>query len=512
MTVVHYGNQYYTALSTDTKPNATVGAELEETDTKKRAFFDGTTWQYIELQTIKIYKIFKVGSTHYASDQNNRIAASGTDLVTSVLQPLIDAMAAASTIQIEFDAADFETTTPILVPGANQNTPKIVRLKGYPTATRASGTLLHPASTFPDNRFIIETSGAGPSTDLQPVLYVDGLNIYNLHFKDKAATAGKINVGGIQFECDDVGRRTCNVQNCWFQYCWRGLELRGSVWWGRFSNLLFHDANTTFVGETDIRLTDGTHVNATNPSPKANHFYHITVKHDGKMNNSLLMRAGGYNRFWSYHVSGEEYVNSVWGLRHLDTLTIHNNRFWDLETIDIDTTPSPDTRAGIVSLEGSTGVNDNHIYGLMTTPFPYSIHLQGAGVVNNHIQVVGESGTLATNINDVTGLGGGNTIEVIGANRATVSVLPITTVNNLVRIIDTRAGAEKSGATSVADGGTIAHGLMTTPLWVYVTPSIASTLVAITAKTPTTFTVALKNTGGTAGTTQIVYWRAGVYA
>jgi hypothetical protein len=229
------------------------------------------------------------------------------------------------------------------------------------------------------------------------------------------------------------------------------------------------------------------------------------------MNNSLLIRAGGYNRFYHYHVSGEEYANAVWGLRHLDTLTIHNNRFWDLETLDVDTIPTPDTRQGILSFEGSSGVNDNHVYGLMTTPFPYSIYMTGAGVVNNYVQIVGESGTLATSVNDVAGLGGGNTIEVVGASKATTSVLPVTTVNSLVRIIDKRKGAERSHASTVADGGTVAHGLMTTPAWVIATGSIAGQIVTCTGKDATNLTFAIKTDAGAPGTSQTVYWRAGVY-
>ena len=419
---------------------------------------------------------------------------------------------AGATIQFEFDADDFESTSPLLIPAANQNNPKIVRLKGFGTATRAAGTLIHPAPTFPDQGFLIQTTGAGPATDLQPVLHVDGMNFYNLHFKDKAATAGKINVGGIQFECDDVGRRTCVVENSWFQYMWRGLELRGSVWWGYFRNLLFHDANTNFVGENDIRLTDGGHTNATNPSVKECRFTHIEVKHDGRMNNSFVMRSGGYNKIDGYHVSGEEYLTAVWNLTKLDTLMIHNNRFRNMDMIDVDTVPSPDVRGAALLLFGSTGVFDNQFDDLYLTPWPYMVKFDGVGVANNSVQLNGQHSTLPTSINDTSTCGPNNVINVRGGNITTAANLPVTTVNGLVRIIDDRAGAERSGATSVADGGTITHGLMTTPLWIIVIGSVASQVVAVTAKTATTFTVSIKTLAGAAGTTQTVYWRAGVYA
>lgn len=68
---------------------------------------------------------------------------------------------------------------------------------------------------------------------------------------------------------------------------------------------------------------------------------------------------------------------------------------------------------------------------------------------------------------------------------------------------------ENEGATaSVADGGTISHGLVTTPTLVTVTPSISGEFASVTALGATTFTVALKTHTGAAGTTQTVYWRA----
>jgi hypothetical protein len=64
------------------------------------------------------------------------------------------------------------------------------------------------------------------------------------------------------------------------------------------------------------------------------------------------------------------------------------------------------------------------------------------------------------------------------------------------------------GATSVADGGTIAHGMTIAPTVVQVTPSVAGEMASVTAISATTITVALKTHAGAAGTTQTVYWRA----
>ena len=70
--------------------------------------------------------------------------------------------------------------------------------------------------------------------------------------------------------------------------------------------------------------------------------------------------------------------------------------------------------------------------------------------------------------------------------------------------------SENEGATSVADGGTISHGLATTPTVVTVSPRTAGELASVTARGTTTFTVAIKTHGGGAGTTQIVDWRASI--
>ena len=69
------------------------------------------------------------------------------------------------------------------------------------------------------------------------------------------------------------------------------------------------------------------------------------------------------------------------------------------------------------------------------------------------------------------------------------------------------------GATSCADGGTIAHGLATTPLMVNASTSVASEIVSVTALSTTTFTCAIKKISAGVfgpGTTQTIYWHAWV--
>jgi parallel beta-helix repeat protein len=63
---------------------------------------------------------------------------------------------------------------------------------------------------------------------------------------------------------------------------------------------------------------------------------------------------------------------------------------------------------------------------------------------------------------------------------------------------------------AVVDGGTIDHGLVTTPLRANVSPSVAGEMVTVTTLDATHITVAIKKHDGTAGTAQTIYWEAEV--
>ncbi len=67
---------------------------------------------------------------------------------------------------------------------------------------------------------------------------------------------------------------------------------------------------------------------------------------------------------------------------------------------------------------------------------------------------------------------------------------------------------ENWGATSVANGGTISHGLAGMPDTVQCTTSITAEFCSITGLGATVFTVTITKHDGTAGTTQTIYWYA----
>ncbi|KKK92569.1 hypothetical protein LCGC14_2701620, partial [marine sediment metagenome] len=131
-------------------------------------------------------------------------------------------------------------------------------------------------------------------------------------------------------------------------------------------------------------------------------------------------------------------------------------------------------------------VTDNLIYDTQGTPTQYAIiGADGGGFTTHDIVVVDNVLYGNQSSNAISALGSGSVIR-----------------DNVGYVTDA------SGATNVADGGTVAHGLSATPTNVTVTASVAAEFVSVTALGATTFTVAIKKHDGFPGTTQDVYWRA----
>lgn len=77
-------------------------------------------------------------------------------------------------------------------------------------------------------------------------------------------------------------------------------------------------------------------------------------------------------------------------------------------------------------------------------------------------------------------------------------------ISSDLNLVEMRAGA----TASVADGGTITHGLSEPPVVVIATCRTAGEFVSVTARGESTFTVAIKTHAGAAGTTQTIDWLA----
>lgn len=107
--------------------------------------------------------------------------------------------------------------------------------------------------------------------------------------------------------------------------------------------------------------------------------------------------------------------------------------------------------------------------------------------------------------------------EDLARGRGTQSVTLADGTSAVLHEIDVDATGRPSGMTwgyaTVADGGTVAHGMGVTPGAVIVTCSVAGEFASVTAKDATTFTVVLRSHYKTDqyspnGTTQTIYWVA----
>jgi len=113
---------------------------------------------------------------------------------------------------------------------------------------------------------------------------------------------------------------------------------------------------------------------------------------------------------------------------------------------------------------------------------------------------------------DFRGVGDNETFDVTAAARWVGGVVP-TRLRTLfqgasIGINDQTIRKRKRGANSIADGGTIAHGLGATPVIAKVQASVAGEFASVTGLDSTNITVAIKTHAGAGGTTQTVYWDA----
>lgn len=113
---------------------------------------------------------------------------------------------------------------------------------------------------------------------------------------------------------------------------------------------------------------------------------------------------------------------------------------------------------------------------------------------------------------------GANTSNAVFMGGRIYGTITYGATNQDTRFVNTRNNAgtlitdyeNRGAAAGVADGGTIAHGLTTTPTVVLVTPTVAGEMASVTAVGAANFTVAIKTHAGAAGTNQTIYWRAWV--
>mgnify|MGYP002700416460 CR=1 FL=1 len=70
---------------------------------------------------------------------------------------------------------------------------------------------------------------------------------------------------------------------------------------------------------------------------------------------------------------------------------------------------------------------------------------------------------------------------------------------------------DNKGKDIKSDGQIIGHGLSDTPNFVNATGSVAGDIITVTSISTTTFTVSVKDTAGSPGSSQLIYWEASLY-
>lgn len=162
---------------------------------------------------------------------------------------------------------------------------------------------------------------------------------------------------------------------------------------------------------------------------------------------------------------------------------------------------------------GNLDADDHEQYFLADASRPISNTFVGRDVDDSYLALVGGNGSGHGGVIAVAGKNatyayhGGALIDVM--NSAKTGYITAFYINGNTDTPTPVFAGLKRGATSVSDGGTITHGCGTTPTSVVVIGSVANEILAVTAKSSTTFTVAIKKRStGSAGTTQTVYWMA----
>ena len=144
---------------------------------------------------------------------------------------------------------------------------------------------------------------------------------------------------------------------------------------------------------------------------------------------------------------------------------------------------------------GRVGSDKYGLYLLAADPGLNKIMVSGNHIENN-VDNYMSVGILESNANN------SNTFSdniIIGAHDSNYTIAGTTST-----------GLIKYGRTSIADGGTITHGLSATPTWAIVTPITAGEFATVTTLGATTLTVAIKKHDNSAGTTQYVSWMCGI--
>ena len=473
MVIQRWAGGKVTGLQADTKPTGMpAGTDFIETNTWKRYVANATDWipLHLPVYDIKKFRVFLVGANTYITNEDGRVVQGPNTDTADAVNDQMAIMGFGQVFEFEFDAGAFTIEQPIIFPSVTKGVANIkkVFMRGHSQVGMRIGTtgvgtptVLIPSATFPTQRYIFELNNL-TGTGKTGYVDIDGFGFTN------AANFTTREVGFVKLEADDGhGYNDFNVANCYLNYPWRAIHLIGQIWQGTFHHIQTHEFNASFVGDCVIILEDGGHSGFNNQTPKRNIFRDINLMHaNGQYESGIKIKSGAYNLFDSIYIDGQKYEVAAIELNNTDALTIASNTFQNVTVLDlgVEGSPTPDNRKGALYLAG-TATFDNVFRNMKLAPWPsVTVKLEGTGVQRNDIEIASYWGANAA-VTD-TGTDGTNTIRVMGGHLAGGSDVKITHTGAMSRVIDTRRGASRRGAFSIAADGVqtifnIPHGCFT---------------------------------------------------
>lgn len=449
---MNVGNEVYAGLSSDTKPTTGIpaGAIFTETDTGQMSIWNGTVWIQAdttstsqtltnktidhELNTIlnaqqgSQFTVYKSGSNYKYRNWATGATTSNT-VADTLINGLLTAQSSAGAY-ITFLPAAYPLNNPLTIP-VSTGVPFMLQGPRMPLNRAGQQTVVfQTTSSFPTGRYMMEGIST-PSGGQRPYCDISNFFFYNPNFK----SLGTIDAGGVKLESDSgVGGSNWiqKITNCQFQYCWRGIHIVGTPYYGQISNCVFSDVNSSFVGDADVKFECGGH----SDRPKLWHIDNISVFHSGILNNSLYLE-GGYNYISDYRVDGLEYNEAPFAI-HGDGSSpgSYSNHLVRLYAIDLNT-PSG-TNVGAIYLTGAQ-CYDNEIVLAEVGGYPKMVNFANGAFRNTvSLRYFGA----AVSVED-TGAGINNVVDVHSGTATAVTVdSKITSTQSLATIRDLRTGLD----------------------------------------------------------------------
>jgi hypothetical protein len=465
---------------------------------------------------------------------NNKTTAidysqAGTD-IGALLNTIMTAKATTG-VTIFLDEGSYTTLTPVTLPTYLPSAIKQIAIHGIMPGTRLNGSMIFIGSTFPNQRYILESTSAASSTKFTR-LWLNGLGFANNSYA-KSGTAGQnlnggtpvIDAGILLYDTDHTDGVPLILEDLYSQYFWRGYHLKGYQYFGRMINVVNIESNSNVVEDAWIIMEKGSHVDY----PKGYDIQHLVFVSSaglsggtGSVNNAIVF-GGGYHNARDITTDGTKYNESVIAFKQC-----FSSKFNGLFSEDLNVAQGGSFKAvylfdsndfsgnAPVHTPGEYATLNNQVYDIAGgRGGNYTIAFYN-GAYKNVVRAYGYWGSTTT-INDA-GAGIGNIVEIIeGQQPVSVSTAKVTTTNSLVKVRDTRVGASDSGLSTQSGNGStkvfnIAHGLFATPLNYRVEPLSADAAVGRDITVTSTNIVITYSLPPLSGTNNLKWsWMANAY-